>query len=500
VDIKTYRMPIVKYLKTDSTKLYDGYTSRKVIIELLWGDRIEVLPGDPENGRVKVRARGQEGYVRQSDLGDERLLEIYFIDVGQGDGLLIVTPEGKHILIDGGYHRKGQNHGKSAADFVDWKFFHDYGKNKITLDCMISSHCDADHYGGLWDLVNPDGKDELECKEGIEIKHYYHPGVAWWKKSQGMKFTGTSTNGFLTDLMEDKASVEEGLKQGADPELAGEWAKFLECLVNLNVPISRLSYIPSQGIGFLPGFDSNNNVRIRVLAPVETQINGKPALKDFGSDSQNTNGNSLALRIDYGRTRTLVAGDLNKASEQYLLEEYKGNRIEFAVDVYKSCHHGSDDCSFEFLETVHASASVISSGDNETHSHPRPNIVAACGATGFRKIEDDEMVTPLVFCTEIARSVRMGDPYEVDYKGLVLDGQSFDIKLADKKKTEILYTRSISPGLKPSKKKKTMNMIKVIDGLIYGLVNVRTDGDTILCATLNEGKSKWEIKKFSSRF
>ena len=29
---------------------------------------------------------------------------------------------------------------------------------------------------------------------------------------------------------------------------------------------------------------------------------------------------------------------------------------------------------------------------------------------------------------------------------------------------------------------------------------VRTDGDTILTATLNEGKSGWSIKKFKSRF
>jgi beta-lactamase superfamily II metal-dependent hydrolase len=493
-------MQTIKYLKTDSAKLYEDYTSGKVIIELLWGDTIEVLPGDPENGRVKVRARGQEGFVRQSDLGDNPLLEIYFIDVGQGDGVLIVTPDRKHILVDGGYPRKDQNHGKSAADFVDWKFFHDYGKNRITLDCMISSHCDADHYGGLWDLVNPSGKDELECKEEIEIKNYYHPGVAWWKKAQGKKFTGASAGGYLTDLMEDSASVKKALKAGAGRELAGEWAKFLECLVSLNVPFSRLAYAPSKGAGFLPGFDNPANVTIRILGPVETLVNGKPALKDFGDDSQNTNGNSLALRIDYGRTRTLVAGDLNKTSEQYLLEEYKGNRLEFAADVYKSCHHGSDDCSYEFLETVHASASIISSGDNETHSHPRPNIVAACGSTGFRKIENDELITPLVFCTEIARSIRMGDPYEVDYKGLILNGQSVDIKLADKKKTEILYTRRISPGLQPSKKKKTMDRVKVIDGLVYGLVNVRTDGDTILCATLNEGKSKWEIKKFQSRF
>jgi hypothetical protein len=493
-------MATVKFLKTDTSRLYREAASNKVRTELLWGDRVEVLPGDPVNGRVKARARGVEGFVKETDLGKERLLEIYFIDVGQGDSVLIITPDGRHILIDGGYKRKAQSHGKSAADFVDWKFFKDYGKEKISLDCMVSSHCDADHYGGLWDLVNPEGKGELDCKEEIGIGHYYHPGVAWWKKPGGTKFAGSTSNGYITDLMEDLASVRAGLKPGAGPALAGEWADFLQCLADLDVPVTRLSYRPEKGIGTLPGYDDPAKTAVRILGPVETLVNGKPALKDFGNDSQNTNGNSLVFRIDYGRTRVLVAGDLNKASQQYLLREYEGRRLELAADVFKSCHHGSDDCSLEFLETVQASASIISSGDNETHSHPRPNIVAACGATGFRKIENDEMVTPLVFCTEVSRSVRMADPYEVDYKGYQLNGQNIDIKLLDESKTQIWYERITSPGLKPSRKKKPMSAVHIVDGLVYGLVNVRTDGNTILCATLNEGKSKWEIKKFRSRF
>jgi beta-lactamase superfamily II metal-dependent hydrolase len=493
-------MASVKFLKTETSRLYTEAGSNKVKIDLLWGDRIEIQPGNPVDGRVRVKARGQEGYVNLSDLGDDRLLEVYFIDVGQGDSVLIVTPDGRHILVDGGYKRKAQNHGKSAADFVDWKFFKDYGRDRITLDCMVSSHCDADHYGGLWDLVNPAVKGELDCREEVEILQFYHPGVAWWKKPGGKKFTGATSKGYITDLMEDSISVKEGLKAGASPELAGEWADFLKCLVDLGVPFKRLSFVPGEGTGFLPGFDDPDGVAVRVLGPVETIVNGKPALKDFGNDSQNTNGNSLVFRIDYGRARILVAGDLNKASQQYLLQEYKGKRLEFAADVFKSCHHGSDDCSMEFLETVHASASVISSGDNETHSHPRPNIVAACGATGFRKIEDDEMITPLVFCTEVSRSVRMADPYEVDYKGYPLNGRIIDIKLLDETRTEIWFERITAPGLKPSKKNKPMNRVHIVDGLVYGLVNVRTDGNTILCATLNEGKSKWEIKKFQSRF
>lgn len=40
----------------------------------------------------------------------------------------------------------------------------------------------------------------------------------------------------------------------------------------------------------------------------------------------------------------------------------------------------------------------------------------------------------------------------------------------------------------------------VVGGLIYGLVNVRTDGEKILCATLDESSSDWRIKTFDSRF
>lgn len=60
-----------KYLKTDTANLFEDDTSENVRIELLWGDRIEVFPGDPVNGRVAVRARGLNEFVNESDLGDE---------------------------------------------------------------------------------------------------------------------------------------------------------------------------------------------------------------------------------------------------------------------------------------------------------------------------------------------------------------------------------------------------------------------------------------------
>ena len=63
---------------------------------LLWGDRVRVLRRDPQSNRVRVFARGTTGWLPESALGGEPLLELHIIDVGQGDGVLVVTPEGHH--------------------------------------------------------------------------------------------------------------------------------------------------------------------------------------------------------------------------------------------------------------------------------------------------------------------------------------------------------------------------------------------------------------------
>lgn len=67
-------------------------------------------------------------------------LEIYFIDVGQGDSSLIITPQNKTILIDGG--------GSSSSDFDVGEstlipYILDRGFTKI--DIVIISHFDQDH-------------------------------------------------------------------------------------------------------------------------------------------------------------------------------------------------------------------------------------------------------------------------------------------------------------------------------------------------------------------
>ncbi len=75
-------------------------------------------------------------------------LKIHFIDVGQGDSSLIITPQRKTILIDGG--------GSSNSDFDVGKstlipYILDRGFTKI--DIVIISHFDQDHVGAILTLL-----------------------------------------------------------------------------------------------------------------------------------------------------------------------------------------------------------------------------------------------------------------------------------------------------------------------------------------------------------
>ena len=477
---------------------------------LLWGDGVKIR--EQQGSWCKVRSRAATGWVRRSDLGGTSLLEYYFIDVGQGDGVLIKTPDFRHIMIDGGWPRKSQDTGKNAADFVDWKFCKDYGKRTIMIDALVCSHNDQDHYGGLWDLLNAELSHELDASK-VEIENFYHAGVSWWtidgERVLGRYEETSSGESFWTDLLNDRESLENALRPGAFPKLQGEWKKFLRCVASAvnaadePTPVQRLSSFSE----FMPGFEpGDGSPAIKVLAPVEFEIDGKPAVRRFDDitgfmlNSQNTNGNSLLLRVDFGNSRVLLTGDLNTQSQQSLLDDYDNDPDEeFKCDVAKSCHHGSGDISYKFLEALEPAITVISSGDNEGHDHPKPEIVAASATTGYKQFSDggDKLVSPLVFSTELARSVSLGKPTQLN---ACSGGSCQEYDGADLKESTITY-RETKSGARYSKKgtKRIANSMIVAD-LIYGLVNVRTDGSKLLCATLDEKDKDWRIHKLDARF
>lgn len=85
-------------------------------------------------------------------------LKIYFIDVGQGDSTLIVTPRNKTILIDGGGSENIENYDVGKSIVIPYLL--DRGITK--LDYIIISHFDSDHVGGLFSVM-----EELKVKNII---------------------------------------------------------------------------------------------------------------------------------------------------------------------------------------------------------------------------------------------------------------------------------------------------------------------------------------------
>src|SRR5687768_10440191 len=84
--------------------------------QLLWGDwLIRKADARRQDGFVEVLARGTRGWVRENQIQEKRLLEIVYVDIGQGDGALIVTPSDEHILIDAGQE-------DNMFRFLRWKY------------------------------------------------------------------------------------------------------------------------------------------------------------------------------------------------------------------------------------------------------------------------------------------------------------------------------------------------------------------------------------------
>ena len=88
-------------------------------------------------------------------------LKICVLDVGQGDGIYIRTPDKKHILMDGGSSSK-----QKVGTYVLKNGIKYYGG--ATLDYVFVSHSDSDHYSGVLELFE---------EETIQIKNLILPDI-----------------------------------------------------------------------------------------------------------------------------------------------------------------------------------------------------------------------------------------------------------------------------------------------------------------------------------
>ncbi len=71
---------------------------------------------------------------------DDGELLVRFLDVGQGDGILITTPDGKHVLVDGGKPEERADDQLRALGIT-------------RIDLLLASHGDYDHAGVHEDVL-----------------------------------------------------------------------------------------------------------------------------------------------------------------------------------------------------------------------------------------------------------------------------------------------------------------------------------------------------------
>lgn len=241
-----------------------------------------------------------------------QFLQIYHIDVGQGDSTLVMAPSGKTLLIDGGDTGKGTSRVLPVLQAL-----------KVTaLDFTVATHYDADHIGGLDEVIR--------SLPGRVAGKAYDRG--------GSHATGAFRQ--YTEAVGDKRTqiaVGERIDMGESVEVI--------CVA-----------VNQKAIG-------------------EREVT--PAIDD-------ENGNSVALLIRMGDFDYFVGGDLTgggrSGSKRTPDVETLVSQAIGDVDVLRVSHHGSDTSSNQgFLTALRPEVGVISVGNGGRNAasfrHPRRSVL-----------------------------------------------------------------------------------------------------------------------------
>lgn len=283
-------------------------------------------------------------------------LSVTFLDVGQGDSMLIVFPLGKTMLLDSGgrltFGRKEESDGQDeifvedrigiAESAVMPALWH---RGIKRLDWIVASHGDADHAEGFADIIR-----------SFEI-------------GQAVRAAAAANE---ADMFDQTVRVA-GLP--------------LWCLRR----------------GDLFEIDG---VRVEVVSPVG----------DESSLVMSGNNQSLVLRLTFGQRSFLLTGDIEKGTEARLVAD----GIDLQADVLKVAHHGSRTSTIaEFLDRVKPRHAVVSVAEPSPYGHPHPEVVdrlqssgvhlwrtSRCGAITFSTNGADLRVETVVKCESVGSSLR----------------------------------------------------------------------------------------------
>lgn len=261
-------------------------------------------------------------------------LEIYFLDVGQGDCTLIKFPDGKNMLIDGG---KNDEKVKTELDkylTIDSK--------KLKIDYCVATHPDEDHIGSLSYVY-----------ENYDVGYSFRPYVSC---------------GCEVDV--DDGFVPEN---GAAEVNTSAYVRYLEAVYAERTPYEY----------FLNGSDFSNSVKsgdktytysVDFVLPYADTVGGFTKFTD-------SNDYSAVIIIEYCGVKIMFTGDINydggsKSTERRIVAAYESNPLYLNCDILKVAHHGSETSTcVEFLNAVKPEYAVISCGIANEYGHPARGLL-----------------------------------------------------------------------------------------------------------------------------
>lgn len=473
-----------------------------VFLTLAFGDEVEIL--ERRGDFIKLRAlthfdgtaSGWADNKPELALSDKGIFKFSMVDVQQGDGIVIESPGGRIVLIDGGDN-------KLFARHVAARFRHreSSAAEPLDVEAIIVTHGDADHFDGLNDIVRSETEAGIEDRKRLFIrpKRIYHNGLvkAPTKTADDRRRADKDMFGrtvhhagetFILDLHEDPRAVPDDMRN----EPFDRWVGAIDHWSERGpITLRRLAFGDNEDEVFDFLHDDGVVVKIhgpfpeRVLDPQDGVM--KPSLRFFhapekspdmhlgGSDegpisaSHTINGHSIALQIRIGLVRMNLTGDLNRPSMQLMRE--KISEADLEAEILKAPHHGSADFDFAALKSMKPVVAIISSGDesaNKEHIHPRATLMAALGKVM-------RLDTGIILNTELAAFFETRD-YAHKRSNLKQYFKIHGNESFSRAELERMFTGRPKP-------EDPQDAFFSFERTNFGIVHIRTDGSRVLVFT-----------------
>lgn len=243
----------VRYVATPPLLLQGVYFAVLIAAKESWERKSVFYPGEafPRSSHVFPKvilgfaAAAVFFYASLQWTGDD-VLRLFFLDVGQGDAILVQSPSGRTALVDGGgmpeYMGQGYDPGKDTV----LPFLHRRGINK--LDLLINTHPDEDHLDGLEDVL-----------QEMPVSRIITPPARQWQDKYAGFLETAREKGVPHSELTGGARIrldEEVLINVMGPEKAGEFESSNDSSLVLEVCHGKnkfllLGDLESQGIASL---------------------------------------------------------------------------------------------------------------------------------------------------------------------------------------------------------------------------------------------------------